>query len=74
MHHKIPLLANFWHNCFLGAEGAEQLLPTQPTALRAPDRLSTEDRLMSGMGRAGLGSVDVATGSGTAPTPPGHLG
>lgn len=72
MQHQIPLLADFWHSSFLGAEGAEQLLPAQLTALRDPDQLSPEVRLISGMRRAGLGSVDVATGPGTAPTPPGH--
>lgn len=54
----------------LRAEEAEQLLPAQLTALRAPDQVSPEVRLMSGTRRAGLGSVDMAAGPGTAPTPP----
>lgn len=58
MQHQIPLLADLWCSCFLGAEEAEQLLPAQLTALRAPYQVSPEVRLMSGTGRAGLGSVD----------------
>lgn len=35
---RIPSLTNFWGSCFLGAEGAQQLLPAQLPVLRAAAR------------------------------------